>query len=188
MTVENTTTRPFNWRIIAVATFALVIVAPTTWSANAQTTLNVNVFASGATDATANGAFLSGTIGQSFVGVVSASETGLGAGYWYALEEGRISTDIELVTAEASEFALRANYPNPFTRETTISFSLSEPSHATLRVYDLLGKEVGTPVDEMLPAGEYRATLSAAGLAAGTYVYRLETDRSSATGKMVIVR
>ncbi|MDX1546396.1 MAG: DUF4397 domain-containing protein [Rhodothermales bacterium] len=73
-------------------------------------------------------------------------------------------------------YALHANYPNPFNPETTIAFELGAAGPATLRVYDLLGREVATLVDAVLPAGRHTAVFSAeqaGGLPSGTYLYRL---------------
>lgn len=73
-------------------------------------------------------------------------------------------------------YALHANYPNPFNPETTIAFELGAAGLATLRVYDLLGREVATLVDGVLPAGRHTVVFDArqAGrLPSGTYLYRL---------------
>jgi hypothetical protein len=72
-----------------------------------------------------------------------------------------------------SQFALNQNYPNPFNPITTISFSLPSASSVTVKVCDVLGREVGTILSEEMSAGTYTRHWTAAGLASGVYFYRL---------------
>ncbi|HUF09710.1 MAG TPA: T9SS type A sorting domain-containing protein [Rhodothermales bacterium] len=72
------------------------------------------------------------------------------------------------------DFRLTQNFPNPFSRTTTIAFELDGPSDAQLRVFDLMGREVARLVDGPLPAGSHRAELGTEGLTSGVYVYKLE--------------
>jgi hypothetical protein len=65
---------------------------------------------------------------------------------------------------------------------------LPEASHVRLEVFDLLGRSVALLVDEMRPAGEHRALLTADALTAGTYVYRLVTERGVKTNTLTVVR
>lgn len=90
--------------------------------------------------------------------------------------------------AVPSEFALGQNYPNPFNPSTSISFDLPESGRTTLRVYDVVGREVATLVDEIRPAGRYTEHFTVAGLASGVYFYRLSTPLHSATKKLALVR
>jgi predicted acyl esterase len=93
------------------------------------------------------------------------------------------------------EFMLHQNYPNPFNPTTTIDYAVAQASgqgagigRVKLVVYDLLGREVATLVDEVQPAGHYAVTFDAGGLASGTYVYRLSAAGRSMTKRMVVVR
>jgi len=70
-------------------------------------------------------------------------------------------------------YKLEQNYPNPFNPTTTIGFSLKEAGFVSLKVYDLLGREVATLVSETRPAGNYTITFDAAGLGSGVYFYTL---------------
>jgi 5'-nucleotidase len=87
-----------------------------------------------------------------------------------------------------NHFSLGQNFPNPFNPATTISFELPVQSHATLKVYDILGKEVATLVDENLPAGSYNAVFNAQQCASGIYFYRLTTENFCQTKKMSLLR
>jgi hypothetical protein len=73
-----------------------------------------------------------------------------------------------------STFALDQNFPNPFNPTTTIRYQVPLDSRVALRVYDILGREVQTLVDEAKPAGFHEAMLNATALASGVYFYRLE--------------
>jgi choice-of-anchor B domain-containing protein len=85
-------------------------------------------------------------------------------------------------------FGLDQNYPNPFNPTTTINFRLSEPNHTTLKVFDLLGREVATIVSENLQAGYYQKGFDAAKLASGIYFYRLQSGGFSAVRRMLLLR
>jgi hypothetical protein len=75
-----------------------------------------------------------------------------------------------------TEYALEQNYPNPFNPSTTIRYQLPNAGHVMLKVYDMLGREVATLVDEMKGTGSYSATFDGARLASGTYIMRLTAE------------
>ncbi len=85
-------------------------------------------------------------------------------------------------------FSLLQNYPNPFNPTTTIMFSVGTYGHASLRVYDVLGREVATLVDEVRDAGAYEAVFDASGFASGVYFYKLESGSFVQTKKMLILQ
>jgi hypothetical protein len=80
------------------------------------------------------------------------------------------------------------NYPNPFNPATSISFELSTEHYTTLKIYDLLGREVTTLVSEKLPAGKYRYQWSAKDLPSGVYFYRLQSCYYNETKKLLLVK
>ena len=86
-------------------------------------------------------------------------------------------------------YELSQNYPNPFNPATTIRYQLPESAVVSIRVFDLLGKEVAVLVDaEKLQAGEHQAYFDASGLASGVYIYRLETANYSQSRKMLLMQ
>ncbi|MCL5029360.1 MAG: T9SS type A sorting domain-containing protein [Bacteroidetes bacterium] len=86
------------------------------------------------------------------------------------------------------EFTLYQNYPNPFNPTTTLSFVIGHSSFVTLIVYDILGREVATLVNEEKRAGTYEATWNAEGLSSGVYFYQLKTGNYVETKKMILLR
>jgi hypothetical protein len=85
-------------------------------------------------------------------------------------------------------YALSQNYPNPFNPATTIDFSVPASGFVSLKVFDLLGREVATLVDEQKAAGSYRATFDATSLPSGTYFYALKAGSYSGVKKMALVK
>ncbi|MBM4161327.1 MAG: T9SS type A sorting domain-containing protein [Ignavibacteria bacterium] len=82
---------------------------------------------------------------------------------------------ITVAIAPPEQFELFQNYPNPFNPTTTVSYQLSSDSRVSLKVFDLLGREVATLVQENQPAGFHQTTFDAGALSSGTYVYQLVT-------------
>jgi hypothetical protein len=100
-----------------------------------------------------------------------------------------IATRIEEPTQKIPiYFELCQNYPNPFNPTTTMSFSLLSKSYVSLKVFDLLGREVATLVNGELSAGDYSRQWNAAGLASGIYFYRFQANSFSETKKLVLLR
>lgn len=86
------------------------------------------------------------------------------------------------------KFALHQNYPNPFNPATTIAFELANRSHASLKIFNLLGQEVASLVNAVLPAGAHTVQWSAPEMPSGIYISRLEAVGSVATRKLVLAR
>jgi hypothetical protein len=87
-----------------------------------------------------------------------------------------------------SEYKLFQNYPNPFNPATIIRFQMKDSRFVTLKVYDILGKEIVTLVNEKLNAGEYEIQFSINQIPSGIYFYKLESGDFTATKKMVLVK
>ena len=87
-----------------------------------------------------------------------------------------------------SKFELFQNYPNPFNPNTTIRFDLPKESRVKITVYDILGRQVTTLVNEMKKAGSYTINWNAGRLASGVYFYRLQTDDYVTTKKLLLLK
>lgn len=85
-------------------------------------------------------------------------------------------------------FALDQNYPNPFNPSTVIEFELPRQSEVRLEVFNVLGQQVRTLVDEVLPAGRHHALFDGTDFASGVYLYRLSADDREISRKMVMVK
>jgi hypothetical protein len=85
-------------------------------------------------------------------------------------------------------FALHANYPNPFNPDTQISFDIGTQSRVSIRIFDLLGREVAELVNGTLAAGTHTVTFSGDNLASGIYLVNMTADNFSATNRMVLLK
>lgn len=87
-----------------------------------------------------------------------------------------------------NSYMLGQNYPNPFNPSTTIGYYLPEGTNVELKLYDVLGNEIGTLVNEFKSAGTYKIEFNAEQLSSGVYFYKIETNNFSQTKKMILLR
>ena len=85
-------------------------------------------------------------------------------------------------------FFLSQNYPNPFNPSTKINYSIPQISFVTLKVYDILGREITTLVNEEKPVGNYEINFDANNLSSGIYFYRIQVGSFSDTKKLILIR
>jgi hypothetical protein len=97
-------------------------------------------------------------------------------------------SEIKELAANEKKFYVTQNYPNPFNPSTTISFALSQSSYVTLKVYDIMGKEVSTLVQGNKQAGTYQVRFNANGLPSGLYIYKLTCGAVSESKKMLLIK
>jgi len=98
-----------------------------------------------------------------------------------------IDTSTEEVDAPFAT-ALAQNFPNPFNPSTVIGFQVGTQDLASLRVYDIMGREVAVLVNEVMPAGEHFVTFDASNLASGVYIYRLSVGTEVFTKRMTLIK
>ena len=100
-----------------------------------------------------------------------------------------VSTPIDKpVASTPTRFELLQNYPNPFNPSTVIQYKLAKTGNVRLTVFDLMGRQVGTLVNQAQGAGVYVVRFNASQLASGIYFYRLQTDGFSQIRKMLLIR
>jgi len=175
----------------------------TSWAADNSGLENVNCFA------VVNGRLLAGTDDDGVHLSIDSGATwrsfnsGIPANtrVWSLIESGDnifagTSSGV-WVTASATEvreisvpltFTLNQNYPNPFNPSTTISYELSAKSFVSLKVYDVLGREVVTLVDGRREAGSHKVTFDGSRLSGGVYIYKLVAGSQSSTKKMIFMK
>ncbi len=85
-------------------------------------------------------------------------------------------------------FSLEQNYPNPFNPSTHFSYNIAQTGFVTLKIYDLLGREIATLVNEVKQTGTYTAQWNAAGFSSGVYLYKLESGSFVSTKKMILMK
>ncbi len=101
---------------------------------------------------------------------------------------GQSLTGIKNKDVKVSSFKLEQNYPNPFNPSTVISYQLPTNNLVTLKVYNMLGKEVATLVNNMQSAGQHEVNFNAANVPSGMYIYTLRAGSFSQTKKMLLVK
>jgi hypothetical protein len=105
------------------------------------------------------------------------------------LTNGTSTQSIELQSIDiVTTYALGQNYPNPFNPSTIINYQIPNDGQVTLKVYDVLGREVKTLVNEFKQVGRYSVTLDASSLATGVYFYRLTSGNYVSTRKMLMMK
>ena len=131
----------------------------------------------------------------SFIDPVSGTGKNLSAGkYQYRLKQidfdgsFEYSQIIEAVVESPTKFSLEQNYPNPFNPVTSIKYVVGSLQNVTLKVYDILGNEIETLVNEEKPAGTYEVEFDGSGFPSGVYFYKLEAGNFIETRKMVLIK
>lgn len=98
------------------------------------------------------------------------------------------ATDVEEDNLVADNFSLSQNYPNPFNPATSIQYSIAKNEFVSLKVYDVLGREVTTLINEEVSAGNYNVSFNASGLTSGIYFYTLSAGKISQTKSMILLK
>jgi hypothetical protein len=98
-------------------------------------------------------------------------------------------TGVENISSEVpSLYSLSQNYPNPFNPITNVKFSILNAGEVKLVVYDIMGREVQTLVNESLQAGTYETTFDGSSLNSGVYFYKLVTEGFTETKRMTLIK
>ncbi len=127
-------------------------------------------------------------------GTVTLYATGVSGGFSGSWNHAPSATITVASVASVEEetrpttFALEQNFPNPFNPTTTIAYSLPASAHVVLGIYDLSGRNVATLVNASQPAGSYRVTFHAEGLASGVYIARLTAGAQTAVRKLALLK
>ena len=113
---------------------------------------------------------------------------------WLVGSQGTIAryneqiTNIKGVKTVIAGFTFSQNYPNPFNPKTTLKYEVPELRFVTLKVYDVLGNEIVTLVNEEKPVGNFEVEFDASALSSGIYFYRLQAGSFIETKKMALMK
>lgn len=174
-----------NLFLILIFSISILLLQHTAF---AQYTVKHSVFGNGVAVIKDSSNTIAGTAGQTLIGKSSNSSFSANAGFWY--QSAKFYTSVEeipLITAP-KEFRLDQNYPNPFNPSTTIRFAIHRECKVCLKIFDLLGREVGKLIDEDKQPGEYRVTFEAEGLPSGIYFYRIQAEGFSQLKKFTLLK
>jgi hypothetical protein len=152
-----------------------------------QYQITSSVIGSGGNRVTNSNNTIVGTVGESFIGKISNSVTQDQIGFWYVYQQSTL-TDVEDEKTIPTVFKLEQNFPNPFNPSTKIKFAVPERSNVLIKIYDILGSEVATLVNEEMDAGWYENDFNAAGSSSGVYLFRMEAGKFISTKKMIYLR
>ena len=99
-----------------------------------------------------------------------------------------VISNVEKTESLPSEYSLSQNYPNPFNPSTTISFKIPKTDFVSLKIYDALGNEIKTIVNEIKTAGKFSVNFDGSNLPSGVYFYRLTSGNFSKTKKLLLLK
>ena len=172
-----------------------IILAAFVFPLNAQYKVERGVFGNGGGINASTNNYLIGTLGQTFVGVSASSANEIYSGFWYA---NQTLVDVSDKQVIPKNYELYQNFPNPFNPTTKIKYSIPSIQNplsggargglVSLKVYDILGREVKTLVNEVKSPGNYEVNFSAIDLASGVYFYRLQAGNFVQTNKMILMK
>ena len=167
------------------AMLAGILVLP--GAGRAQYQISSSVFGNGGALVSGGNYSMDGTAGQTEVGTTSSASDVNDIGFWY-LDNNAVTGVQSRPDVIPSDFELDQNYPNPFNPTTDIKYQISAVSNVTLKVYDILGREVATLANGKENAGSYSVTFDGSRLASGVYFYRLTAGNYIATKKLVLMK
>lgn len=107
---------------------------------------------------------------------------------WINLTPQASTSVKESNSVRPEQYSLSQNYPNPFNPATRINYSVQRTGNVTINVYDLLGREIATLVNEIKPAGNYSVEFNSTRLSSGIYFYRMESGSFTHTKKLVVIK
>ncbi len=104
------------------------------------------------------------------------------------MEHSIIQMKLKSLVNVPEKFELSQNYPNPFNPSTKIKYQIADSNPVSLKIYDVLGNEVTSLVNEVQPTGNYEVTFDASLLSSGTYFYKLQTGDFVEVKKMILLK
>ena len=176
-----------NSKIIVVL-LVLVFSLITQQKTAAQAKVSQSVFGNGGASTSNGSNRIVGTVGQTVIGPSSNASNISNAGFWYQFVD--LITSVEQIPNDGlpKEFRLQQNYPNPFNPTTTIQFAVPKTSNVTIKIYDVIGRQVATLIDDEYQPGQYKVVFEAGQLATGMYIYRIQAGDFLETKKLMLLK
>lgn len=167
------------------------------WTTNSEiNNLGFEIERSANTDAWVKSGFIKGAGNYSGITNYNFKDAGLNPGnYNYRLKQidfngdyryHNLQNDVKIGTPD--KYILSQNYPNPFNPVTNLEFGIPESGFVSLKVFDILGKEVATLVNEKLSTGRYETNFDGSNLTSGVYFYKLEVNGFSEVKSMILIK
>jgi hypothetical protein len=152
-----------------------------------QNQISFSVLSSGGTQQTNSAYILNGTLGQVIIGNCENTVHQAHAGFWQLYYQS-VLVNVDDDSNLPKEFKLEQNYPNPFNPSTIIKFGIAERRNVQIKIFDVLGSEVKTLVNQEMDAGWYELLFNAAGYSSGFYIYRMQAGNYISTKKMLMIK
>ncbi|HSL89381.1 MAG TPA: T9SS type A sorting domain-containing protein [Ignavibacteriaceae bacterium] len=153
----------------------------------AQNQIPISVISNGGERQSNANYVITGTLGQVNVNQSTTTSFKLQSGFWYLYYQDVI-VNVEEEDLLPLTYKLEQNYPNPFNPSTIIKFAVPERTRVLIKVYDILGGEITSLVNEELDAGRYEKTFDASTLSTGVYIYRIQAGSYVNTKKMLLIK
>ena len=154
----------------------------------AQHNIPIAVISSGGEKQSNSSHTLVGSLGLVSVDEMTNSNHKMQAGFWNAYYQVVIVDVEDEEGALPMTYKLEQNYPNPFNPSTIIKFAVPERSMVQIKIYDILGSELVTLVNEEMEMGWYEKVFNASGYSSGMYIYRMQAGDYINTKKMLLVK
>ena len=154
----------------------------------AQYNMPISVISSGGEKQSNSSYSLVGSLGLMGVGQMTNTTHTMQAGFWNAYYQAVIVNVEDEEAGLPMTYKLEQNYPNPFNPSTIIKFAVPERSMVQIKIYDILGSEIVTLVNEEMEMGWYEKVFNASGYASGMYIYRMQAGDYISTKKMLLVK
>ncbi len=177
----------FRLNITAISLVAMFGVCLLPKMVEAQYEIPFSVVGSGGAALAGTTYNIAGTLGQIAPGLSGNSADSVDAGFWY-LQNYNVTGVKSPTGGVAKTYELYQNYPNPFNPSTVINYQLPTNGQVNLKVYDILGREVATLVNERENAGSYSVKFNGSRLASGVYFYRLTAGNFVSVKKLVVLK
>ena len=153
----------------------------------AQNQISVSVLNNGGEKQSSTNYVLVGTVGQPGSHLITSSGYQVLPGFWNTYYQD-VVVSVENEEAVPSVFKLEQNYPNPFNPSTIIKFAVPQRSNVLIKIYDIIGSELLTLVNEELESGWYEKVFNASGYASGIYICRMQAGDFTKVIKMLLIK